>query len=194
MTNKSLLQILLLVFSILIIVFSYKMYFEPIRSEKTKLENEQLSYENINSEELNILKEINYNSSDKYGNKFIIQSKSGTFKNDNKDLIIMNDVNATIMTNKNQIINLTSEKALYNSTNNDTNFYKNVLIEYANNNIACDNVDIIFADNLIQAYNNLFYTNNKLTLLADKAKINFLTNESRIFMFDKSKVKVKVIN
>ena len=47
-----------------------------------------------------------------------------------------------------------------------------------------------FTDSKLEAYNNLVYRNSEIDLKADKVELDLLTKNSKIFMFDNSKVKI----
>ena len=59
------------------------------------------------------------------------------------------------------------------------------------NDIFCDNLNILFKDNLLEAYNDLIYKNLDIILRADKIEIDLLTKNSKIFNFDENKVEIK---
>ena len=77
---------------------------------------------------------------------------------------------------------------------NNTNFYTKVELIYLDNQVNCENLDISFDNNEIEAYNDLIYKNSNTTLLADKVMINFVTKDSKIYMMDESNVKIMVNN
>jgi len=96
-------------------------------------------------------------------------------------------------------IHIWSDKALYNKTTNDCEFWDNVKIVEQDNIITSDNLDLFMSKNLITAYNNLNVKYNNMDglgfLIADKVNIDILKNEANISMFKKdSKVRVKYKN
>ena len=164
-------------------------HFEYFLDEEVKV-SPQNEISNNKVEDGNTVKEISYESNDNEGNKYIINADSGTFKDDNKDEIFMTNVKATIKFNDGNNVFLSSKFAKYNTLNNDTNFYDDVNLKYLDHKIKSDNIDVFFKDSYISAYNNLIYNNLDVNLIADKVEMDLLTKNSKIFMFDKSKVKI----
>ena len=96
-------------------------------------------------------------------------------------------------------IHIRSDKALYNKTTNDSEFWSNVEVKEQDNIITCDNLDLFMSKNLITAYNNLNVKYNSIEgtgfLFADKVDLDILKNEANVFMFKKNdKVRVKYKN
>ena len=58
------------------------------------------------------------------GNTYLIESKNGTINKENPDIIYLIDVEAEINFDKDQLIKVTSNKAVYNINNYDTELQK----------------------------------------------------------------------
>jgi len=176
----------LLALSVFLIFFSiYLIYFKDI----SEIETPTLTQENENQE--NILVNITYESIDSSGRKYIIKAESGMLDGEKPDLINMINVKAKIILLDNSIIYISSLKAEYNTVNYDTKFQKDIKLNFLENDIFCDNLNILFKDNLLEAYNDLIYTNLDIILRADKIEIDLLTKNSKIFNFDENKVEIK---
>ena len=176
----------LLALSVFLIFFSiYLIYFKNI----SEIETPNLTQENENQE--NILVNITYESIDSSGRKYIIKAESGMLDGEKPDLINMINVKAKIILLDNSIIYISSLKAEYNTVNYDTKFQKDIKLNFLENDIFCDNLNILFKDNLLEAYNDLIYKNLDIILRADKIEIDLLTKNSKIFNFDENKVEIK---
>ena len=190
MNIKTIFQVILLLLVLFLSIFFYLNYFYKrdtnLTSKQDKITNNDIS----KSLERNTIKEILYESYDNEGNKFIIKSKSGTFDEKEKDEINMVNVEAQIILTNETSITLVSDTARYNSLNSNTKFIKNVKLGYLNHKINSDNIDVIFTESKIEAYNNLIYKNSDINLSADKVKLDLLTKNTKIFMFDNSSVKI----
>ncbi len=190
MNYKTLFQVILIVIALVLSIFVYVKYFhknenlENIQTKNVTLEDKQ----DLSSG--NTVKEILYESFDNNGNKYIIRSDSGTFNNEKKEEILMTNVRAKISFNNGTVMNLKSEKAKYNTVNNDTYFFNSVELKYLSHLINSNNIDILFEMNKLEAYNDLVYRNPEIRLLADKVEFDLLTKNTKIFMFDDSKVKI----
>ena len=102
----------------------------------------------------------------------------------------MVNVEAKITLTNGTSITLLSDAAKYNSLNSNTKFIYNVKLRYLDHKIISDNIDVIFTESKLEAYNNLIYRNSDINLSADKVKLDLLTKNTKIFMFDNSSVKI----
>jgi lipopolysaccharide export system protein LptA len=192
MKKKIFLQLLFFSIFFLITLFFFKIYF-------LKNENDLVEKKIVKSEESKTLKNSNeihnleYVSEDSDGNKYIIKSKSGIIDLDKPELIQMKNVLATINLKNSFPISISSDNAIYNNVTHDTKFSKNIVVNYINNTIKSDNMDLFFNKNFASIYSNVIYKNLNTQLQADKVEMDLITKNSKIFMEDKSK-KVKIIS
>ena len=185
MKKKIFIQILLSVL-ILIIFFSiYQKYFKKtLVSDRSQIEEKEINQSNS-------LQNITYDSVDREGRKYIVTAESGFFNEQEPDIVFMNNANAKIVLLDGSIIYIKSSTAEYNSLNYDTKFQKDVKLKFLEHNVFCNNLNIFFQDNLLEAYNDLIYKNLDIILRADKIEIDLLTKNSKIFNFDENKVEIK---
>ena len=188
MKKKIFIQILLSVL-ILIIFFSiYQKYFKKtLVSDRSQIEEKEINQSNS-------LQNITYDSVDREGRKYIVTAESGFFNEQEPDIVFMNNANAKIVLLDGSIIYIKSSTAEYNSLNYDTKFQKDVKLKFLEHNVFCNNLNIFFQDNLLEAYNDLTYKNLDIIMLADKIEIDLLTKNSKIFNFNERKVKIKKRN
>ena len=190
MNYKTLIQVFLIMLALLISSLYYLKYFDKNESENKSQEKKMSDIIKSELSEGNTVKDILYESNDNKGNNYIIMSDFGTFSDMNKDEILMTNVTAQINLQNGKKVYLKSKNAIYNTANSDTNFSTNVKLDYLDHKINADNIDIFLNDSKLEAYNNLVYRNLGTNLIADKVTINLLTQDSKIFMFDNSKVKI----
>ena len=190
MNLKALLQVTLVIIALIISAFFYLSYFNTKKINKNIDQKLNLNEDKLTRSDGNTIKKISYESDDNNGNKYTIKSELGKFDNEDKEEILMTTVSAQISLKNGTIIFLNSKNALYNTLNSDTNFFNDVELKYLNHIINSDNIDISFKNNKLEAYNNLVYKNFDISLLADKAEINLITQDSKIYMFDNSQVKI----
>ena len=81
---------------------------------------------------------------------------------------------------------INSDEALYSNLNYNTKFRKNVQIEYMNNKIFSDNVDVNFQDNTIKIFKNVKYIGMDGTINSDNIMINLITKKVDIYMDNKN--------
>ena len=185
MQKKIFIQILLSVLILIIFLVVYEKYFKKTSVSDTSLIKEE------ERNQPNSLENITYDSVDREGRKYIITAESGLFNEQEPDIIFMTNVNAKIILSDGSIIYIKSSNAEYNSLNYNTKFQKEVELKFLEHNIFCNNLNIFFQDNLLEAYNDLTYKNLDIIMVADKIEIDLLTKNSKIFNFDESKVKIK---
>ena len=190
LNNKTIFQVFLILFVLFLSIFFYINYFYKKDTELVSKKGEIAITNFSESQDVTTIKEILYESYDNEGNKFTIKSKSGTFDEKKMDEINMINVEAKIDLANGTFIRLVSDTAKYNSSNSNTKFIKNVRLGYLGHKINSDNIDVIFTESKIEAYNNLLYRNSDIKLSADKVELDLITKNTKIFMFDNSKVKI----
>ena len=188
MNKKKIIQTILF-FILLIIIFSF--YYEYFFSKKKikNLTNQNLNLEVIDSEN-NLIKNLEYLSTDKNGNEYLITAEYGEISNSKDGVILMTNVNAQIDFLEKGKVYLTSDFAKYNTLNLNTNFSKDVVLQYAGHEITSENIDLSFRENFAWVYNNVFYKSSTNQLFADKLEIDLLTKNSKIFMYGDKKLKL----
>lgn len=189
MNYKIVIQLLLLTLVVFLIFYFYKDY---LNKQNQITLNELSNNIDIKGLQNNVVKDIEYKKIyNSTGDEFLIKAFYGEFIDDNNEIIILTGVNALINRNDGSSVYIKSDKAKYDTINNNTNFINNVELTYLDNKINSNFLDIIFSQNLIQAYGNLVYQNIDYNLFADKMELDIDTKNTKIFMFDNSKVKIK---
>ena len=92
-------NIILIIFFLTILIFSYNKYFkknEPIEANTSN--SEDISYSS------NIIKDVNYSSKDAKGNEYIINALQGEIDYSNPDIVYLTNVSALIRLNNANII------------------------------------------------------------------------------------------
>ena len=186
-------KIVKLLIAILIIVTFFFIYIKYFKEQKylssTKVINndEEVLYNS------NIIKDINYSSEDLKGNKYILLAKEGEIDLNNSDIIFLREVIAYIkLKEKNEIITITSDFGKYNTINFDTIFSKNVIINYIDNKITGEYLDLSIDKNLLLVSRDVIYTNLENILTADVMEVEIDTKNTKIFMHeDNKKVNIK---
>tara|TARA_Y100000816_G_C25774391_1_gene406355 strand:- start:43 stop:627 length:585 start_codon:yes stop_codon:yes gene_type:complete len=189
MNKKTLIQIVLLSFLLIISVSFYYNYFSiDIKTEKREIKN------NVKSNDQNLIKDLSYFSKDIHGNEYIIKAKTGTADIENPNLINLKIVNAKIKFDKKNEIIVTSQEAIYNNTTYDTKFSGDVLITFEDQLVTCDLMEAKLSENIAIISGNIFYKNFSSEIYADKIEFNLLNRSSKISMFNENeKIKINYI-
>jgi len=174
---------------VFLIFYFYKYY---LSQQDKNIFNETSNNLDIKDIQNNVVKDIVYKKIyNSTSDEFVIKASYGEFIDQENEIIILTNVNALVNRSDGSSIYINSDKAKYNTINNDTNFTDNIELIYLDNKINSDFLDVIFSQNLIQAYGNLVYQNIDYKLFADKMELDIVTKNTKIFMFDNSKVKIK---
>jgi hypothetical protein len=197
MQKKILLQLFIFLTIVLISIVFLKTYFfkkQIIFLDDSNSKNSNLpidkTYDEVSS---NLMYDIKYENKDKEGNGYTISSAVGKLNIDKPNFIFMEKVTAVINLKNSTPINIISDKASYNSLNYDTRFSGNVLAIFSEHNIISDNFDVFFKNNEAIISNNIIYEHLGKSMKADKIKIDLITKNSTISMYDDLE-KIEIIN
>ena len=139
----------------------------------------------------NVVKDIEYLTTDRSGNKYKILAASGRTNSEDKNILDLDEVRGIITSEENSTVYIVSDFAEYNSSNLQSNFYQNVVIDYEDKQITCDYFDVDMQTNMAIAYNNVVVTDPQSIMKAGKIILNIETKVININP-DNKKNKVKV--
>lgn len=186
MNKKLLLQIFFISLTLIFSIIFFNQTFKKENDILVTKENEKKLPEN------NLIEGIRYFSKDIKGNTYLIESKNGTLDQSNSDIIYLIDVVAEINFDKDQKIEVTSDKATYNVSNFDTEFTDNVKLTYDDNKITCKNIIVKFSENYAILDGNLIYKNLLTSLYADRMEVDLTSRKTKTSMKN-NKDKVTII-
>ena len=192
MIFKKVIQILIILLIILISYLVLNIYFFDKKDISDLDLNENLVIEEDNLNFDNVMENLEYKSSDKSGNNYIIKAKKGKVNFEKENLFILEDVYGEIKLVGKSTIYIYSNFAQYNRNNFDTRFYQNVLVNYEDKRFNCDNLDLFFKDNFGSMYNNIVFVNEDTQINADQVNMNLLNGDINIKMFQEEK-KIKIL-
>ena len=141
----------------------------------------------------NIVKDIEYLTTDKNGNKYKILATSGRTNSENKNILDLDNVKGIITSNKRSTVYIVSDFAEYNAYELNSSFYQNVVVNYEDKEITCDYFDVDMKTNIAKAYNNVVVKDPKSIMKAGKIILNIETKVININPDnDKKKVSVTI--
>ena len=198
MENKKVFQYGLLILLFLTsFLFYYKYFFKDTDTiKKSKSENileEKKININQDNENKNIIENLKYVSEDLLGNTYTITAQSATLEEDNVNKVQLFEVNADIKRKNQEVIYVYSKTANYNKINNNTVFRENVNVNYGDQIIDSEILNLNFKDNLIEILENVYYVNKDTKIKADKVEIDLINKKLKISMINK-KDKVNIIS
>ena len=186
---------LFLFFSLMIMsILFYKKYFinldtiqnKNLSSQKEKQNEPQV--ENRNNVIQNLKYDVRLNDNSKYT---ITADESEIMYIEDVELVSMNTVVAKFINFDNSELTITSDKAVFNNSNYNTNFESNVKIIYLNHTIRSNKLDLSLDKNIVKIYDNVVYQGLQGEVETDNIVINLITKNTDIFM-DNPKNKVTV--
>ena len=191
MKKPLIVQLILFFLIIIISLIVYLNYFKENDKNLKNIDKDNKINKNLKD---NVIENIVYESSDNKDRTYIIKAETGIIDESNTEIISMKNVNAKVILKNGNIIYINSLEAKYNILSYETLFERNVELNFLDHKVTSDNLDLLFNENILTAYNNLLYKNSNLSMNADKIEIDMLTKNSKIFSFDKKKVQVKSLN
>ena len=183
MDKKSYIQISIIFGIVIIITFVYLNYFKnaSVKNIDNDKNNEKSK---IVERSGDLIKQMSYFSEDNKGNRYEINSESGIINPDKSNLILMNKVTAVIFLLNGEKIFISSNEAKYNDENNDTTFSGYVKMNYNDNIVVSENLDLSFKDQTAVLYDNVNYRSNLTNLNADRIFVDFISKNTKIEMDD----------
>jgi len=194
MNVKSAIQLLILLILVIFLFFFIKNTFFTTNQNIVDLDSEkksEIAQLDLDQNLSNIIVNLSYKSVDANGNEYFLNADSGETSKEDVNIMVLKKIKAIIKLKNKSNIYIYSDFAKYNSENYNTFFYKNVRGDYENNNIICDNLDLLIKDNLAILYNNINIIGNDSSANADQIVLNLLNGNIDIKMFDEKK-KIKV--
>lgn len=185
MKKKNLIIYLAIFISIISFISYFKYSKEKDASKVDKVLSDEDSYKS------NIMENVSYSSKDAKGNEYIVNASQGEIDYDKPNVIYLTDVKAFIKLTNSNNVTITSDYGRYNSNNFDTIFSKNVIINYLDNQINGEYADFSIDRNSLIISREVIYRNPENILSADVISVEIDTKNTKIFMFDNSKVKIK---
>ena len=192
MIFKKVIQILIILLIILISYLVLNIYFFDKKdiSDLDLNENLVIKEDNLNLD--NVMENLEYKSSDKSGNNYIIKAKKGKVNLEKENLLILEDVYGEIKLVGKSTIYIYSNFAQYNRNNFDTKFYQNVLVNFEDKRFNGGNLDLFFKDNFGSMYNDIVFVDENTQINADQVNMNLLNGDINIKMFQEEK-KIKIL-
>ena len=183
MDKKTYIQISLIISVLIIVSCVYFFYFKNAEKKIVKTVEQTGDLQVVKGSD-DLITDMTYLSEDNKGNKYEIKSEYGVISPKASNLIIMDKVKAIIYLTNGEKIFISSNKANYDETNNDTTFNGSVQMIYSEHVVNADSLDLSFKNNLATLYNNVKYKSKLSTLSADKILIDFLNKNTKIEMND----------
>ena len=194
--NKRIVQLSLISFGLFLILATY--FFFPKIIENKFLEEETVKDDvtktaMADSKERNTFENVEYKGLYDINKPFKVKSEKAYILIKDPNIIYMTNMHVTLHMDDGRVIIITSDKGIYNKVSYDCFFENNVKAIDGETTVLAENLDLLATEDSATVYNNVFLTNDKGSLRADKVYYDFETKYYQISMFSDEKVKIKLI-
>jgi hypothetical protein len=145
------------------------------------------------SKERNTFENVEYKGLYDINKPFKVKSEKAYILINEPDVIYMTNMYVTLDMDDGRVIIITSDKGKYNKVTYDCFFENNVKAIDGETTVLAENLDLLATEDSATVYNNVFLTNDKGSLRADKVYYDFETKHYQVSMFSDDKVKIKLI-
>tara|TARA_B100001750_G_scaffold220623_1_gene208486 strand:+ start:73 stop:666 length:594 start_codon:yes stop_codon:yes gene_type:complete len=194
LSRKSL-QAALVLFGFLLILATYFLY--PLLKQKTFkksiVEKQSTIVDDDNENKSNTFENVEYKGIYNLDKEFTVKSEKAYILDENPEIVHMQTMVVVLKMNDGRIITITSDTGRYNKVTYDSYFVDNVKATDGSTIISSDNLDLIATKDFATAYNDVILKDKKSSLQADKVDYDFVTKKYAISMFDKEKIKIKLV-
>ena len=189
MTKKIYIQILLFLIIVVSLIWFYNEYFNKKQRAVKKIDITQ--EKNINTKS-NLIYNLNYKSRDLDNNTYMIKADTGEISQNGTDFL-MNNVYAKITLNDQTEIIISSNNAIYNNDNYNTEFFGDVISKYGEHSIYSEKMDLNFDLNKIKISEKVLFENLNSRIKTDNIEFDLITKNVLISMNNKTE-KVSLIS
>lgn len=198
MSKKTLLQIFLTFFLVLITFVFIKNYYKKdtptVQTKENKIDEKE-----VQKTEKNLIKDISYTANNTKGDIYLLLASTGEIYLDNPNLMFLTKVEGEINLTNGGRIDISSDFANFNNKTFETTFIKNVLVKRNEETIVGDELYLVLdkkedqdknnnkmEENIIRMSRNVFYKKPGYNLSADILEVDLITKNLKIYMLDKN--------
>ncbi len=187
-------QLSLLILGTLIIFFTYydkdkDFKKKIISSEKQEEIKKQLQN---TSSEVDVFYNIEYSGLDMSGNRYILRSKEAFSNKTNQEVVTMKGVNAIFYFKDDTILNISSEKGVYNNKSLDMSFQKNIKANYEGSRLLAQKAEYSNSKNFLKISENVEIYDVKDNIKSDIIFFDLKKQTLKIDSFNNSKINANI--
>ena len=187
MSNKSIRANLFLALIVFFGVVFYSYYIYKNQGS-IKIKDSQYSNQSINlvDPEGGITKftDVEYKTTSEKNRDYITKGSEAYISKDTPNLILLKNVYSHTILNDGSKLNIKSDKAEYFKNSKNIKYYQNVIITNKESEITAQNANF-FSDKKMIILEDVIYKDQKNLLKGDRAELNTITNNLKIYMKDK---------
>ena len=199
--NKIIVQLSLISIGLFLILATYFFYPKIIKNkflEEETIEDVATKTDMTDSKERNTFENVEYKGLYDTNKSFKVKADKAYILIKDPDIIYMTNMHVTLDMGDGdmgdgRVIIITSDKGIYNKVSYNCFFENNVKAIDGKTTVLAENLDLLATEDSATVYNNVFLTNDKGSLQADKVYYDFETKYYHVSMFNDEKVKIKLI-
>ena len=189
--NKKIVQLSLVSIGLFLILATY--FFYPKFLKEKAIKDSSAETEVADSKERNTFEKVEYKGLYDINRPFNVKAEKAYILTKDPNIVYMTDMYVTLQMDDGRLVTITSDNGSYNKISYDCFFKNNVKAVDGETTIFADYMDLLITKDSVEVYNNVFLTDNKSSLRADKIYYDFETKHYQISMFNDRKVKIKLI-
>ena len=189
-----LIQFTMLILGILIIFFTYlgkneKQENKIITKETQEKIKEQMQLQNQQGD---VFYNIEYSGLDLAGNRYILKSKEAISDKNNPEIVYMKFVEAVFYFKDNTVLNVWSEKGIYNNKTLNMNFENNVKANYEGSELFAQKAEYSNLKSFLTISEDVKINDIRGAIVADKLLFDIKKQTLNIASFNDGKVNANV--
>ena len=192
--NLILAQITLFILGVIIIIYTY---YGGQKTDKQIIssENQKIIKDNLDNQEGtvdDVFYNIKYSGIDLAGNRYVLSSKEAINNKDNSDLVNMKSVEVNFYFKDDTVLNVFSNKGVYNNKTLDMAFEENVKAFYEGSELFAEKAYYSNLNGFLTISDNVTVKDQKGTLVADKLLFDIKKQNLNIISFNNNKINAKI--
>ena len=189
-----LIQVTMLILGILVIFFTYlgkneKQEDKIITKETQEKIKKQMQVQNQQGD---VFYDIEYSGLDLAGNRYILKSKEAISDKNNPEIVYMKFVEAVFYFKDNTVLNVWSEKGIYNNKTLDMNFENNVKANYEGSELFAQKAEYSNLKSYLTISEEVKINDIRGTIVADKLLFDIKKETLNIASFNDGKINANV--
>ena len=185
-------QLILFALGILIIFFTY--YNREQTSQIITLENKKKIDNTLTTDESesDIFYNIQYSGIDLSGNRYILNAKEAINNNIDPELVAMKFVEVNFYFKDDTVLNVLSDKGVYNNITLDMLFENNVRAYYEGSELIADKANFSNLNSYLEVSENVTVNDKRGVVTADKLLFDIKKQQLDIISFNNNKINAKI--
>jgi hypothetical protein len=142
---------------------------------------------------LNTFDNVEYKGLYNLDKPFIVTSGKAHILDDSPDIVYMSNMKVVITMKDGRIVTITSDQGKYDKLNYNCFFEYNVKATEGETVLLSENLDLLSTSETAMVYNKVILTSEWGSVKADQINYDFDNEDYQLSMFNKGKVKIKLV-